>query len=197
MSMIFCLQTLEQGQLEAIMADAIYVNYYLDGNLSNSGLVGGLLGKLFGRKKDSPRRKEDFPEWAPLDDSKGACLDKAWHGIHFLLTGTDWSGEWPLNFIVEGGAEIGDDYAGYGPARGFGKDQVKEIAGALEQLREDELKRRFDPTRMMELEIYPTIWDRDPAEDDTLGYCLEFYGELKKSFAGAASEGKAMIVYLT
>ena len=30
-------------------------------------------------------------------------VDKAWHGLHFLLTGTAWEGDFPLNFIVSGG----------------------------------------------------------------------------------------------
>jgi hypothetical protein len=41
-------------------------------------------------------------------------VDKAWHGLHFLLTGSAWEGSFPLNFIVAGGQEVGDDL-GYGP----------------------------------------------------------------------------------
>ena len=26
-------------------------------------------------------------------------LEKAWHGLHFLLTGSDWGGEPPLDFL--------------------------------------------------------------------------------------------------
>jgi uncharacterized protein DUF1877 len=27
-------------------------------------------------------------------------VDKAWHGLHFLLTGSAWEGSFPLNFIA-------------------------------------------------------------------------------------------------
>src|SRR5690349_11334743 len=54
-------------------------------------------------------------------------LDKAWHGLHFLLTGTDWGGTPPLNFIVAGGETIGDVDVGYGPARAFTPEQLAEI----------------------------------------------------------------------
>lgn len=27
-------------------------------------------------------------------------IDKAWHGIHFLLTGDPWGGEPPLKYVV-------------------------------------------------------------------------------------------------
>jgi hypothetical protein len=35
-------------------------------------------------------------------------VDKAWHGIHYLLTGTAWEGDPPLDFIVKGGSQVGD-----------------------------------------------------------------------------------------
>lgn len=37
------------------------------------------------------------------------CIDKAWHGIHYLLTKSDWEGEAPRNFIIKGGHDIGAD----------------------------------------------------------------------------------------
>jgi hypothetical protein len=134
---------------------------------------------------------EGFGSCANLD------VDKAWHGIHFLLTGTPWAGDAPWNFIAAGGAEIGDVDVGYGPARGFTSSEVKEIARALASLPPEQLASRFDPKAMMAAEIYPTIWDRPPSEDDTLGYVREYYDTLRDFVAGAAAESEAMIVYLT
>src|ERR1700722_3238791 len=51
-------------------------------------------------------------------------VDKAWHGLHFLLTGTAWEGAPPLDFIVKGGRQIGDVDVGYGPARAFSSADV-------------------------------------------------------------------------
>ncbi len=51
------------------------------------------------------------------DHEAEADLDKAWHGIHYLLTGTAWKGEPPLCYLVRGGQTIGDVEVGYGPAR--------------------------------------------------------------------------------
>ena len=36
----------------------------------------------------------------------GVDLDKVWHGIHFLLTGSAWEGEEPLCYLVNGGEWI-------------------------------------------------------------------------------------------
>ena len=49
---------------------------------------------------------------------------------------------------------------------------------------------------MMKLEIYPTIWDRDPDDDDTLGYCIEYFDELKKAISSAVNNGLGMVLYL-
>jgi Domain of unknown function (DUF1877) len=81
-------------------------------------------------------------------------VDKAWHGLHFLLTGSAWEGSFPLNFIVAGGEEVGDDL-GYGPARGLNSNDVRKIDAALEPLTPEELGQRFDAPRMTELQIYP------------------------------------------
>ncbi|NUR82053.1 MAG: DUF1877 family protein [Terrabacter sp.] len=45
-------------------------------------------------------------------------LDKSWHGIHFLLTGTDWSAgdAGAAGGAILGGRPVGED-DGYGPAR--------------------------------------------------------------------------------
>ena len=66
-------------------------------------------GRLFGDKA-----RPEPPPTPPLilEAGEGALvdLDKAWHGVHYLLTGTAWEGEPPLNFVVEGGADL--DYDG-------------------------------------------------------------------------------------
>src|SRR5215211_6398120 len=55
---------------------------------------GGLLARIFGRKaKAPPTEVAEIPR--PVEEID---LDKSWHGIHYLLTKTDWEGEPPLNF---------------------------------------------------------------------------------------------------
>ena len=123
-------------------------------------------------------------------------VDKAWHGTHFLLTGSAWGGDPPWNFIVAGGSTIGDEDVGYGPARGFTSTEVREIANALESLTPEQLSQRFDPKAMMDAEIYPEIWDRPPAEDDTRSYVIDYFDSLRDFVAGAAASGEAWLVYL-
>jgi hypothetical protein len=143
----------------------------------------------------SPVAIEDFLDES--DESGGEeDIDKSWHGLHYLLTRSAWEGDPPLNFLVTGGREIGDVDVGYGPARGFTSAEVAEIAGALGQISTDDLRGRFDPEQMMKAQIYPEIWDRDPGEDDTLGYLVEYFEGLKAFLQRTAASGSALVVYL-
>jgi hypothetical protein len=126
----------------------------------------------------------------------GTDLDKAWHGIQFLLTGSDWEGDPPLNFLVAGGTPVGDIDVGYGPGRVFRSTEVAEIHKALAGLQEDDLRKRFHPDVMMKKDIYPTIWDRDPKDDDPLGYLLEYFAALKKFVSDAADKDLGIVVTL-
>jgi hypothetical protein len=190
MSMIGVLQPLTEEQLEHILGDAKNIRYYLYGDTNDFTSFWKL---LLGKKTVKPDTLK--LEWAPLDDSQSMDLDKAWNGIHYLLTGTGFEGEWPFNFILAG-QDIGDQDVGYGPARGIHASQVREISEALKPLTKEELMKRFDPKKMMELEIYPTIWDRDPKDDDTLGYLMEYYGRLKTFIHQAAENHMALILYI-
>jgi hypothetical protein len=134
--------------------------------------------------------------WRPTSDGEELDLNRSWHGIHFLLTGTAYEGEPPLDFIVRGGAEIDDVEVGMGPARALRSEEVRAVADAIEGLPPEELRQRFDPERMLEEGIYPDIWDRDPAEDDTLGYLIEHYADLRAFVRRAADRGDGMIVVI-
>jgi hypothetical protein len=124
-------------------------------------------------------------------------LDKAWHGIHYLLTGTAWEGDPPLNFLVKGGREVGDEEIGLGPARTLTPLETREIASALAALSDEAVRARFSPTEMMRLEIYPAIWDRDPAEDDTLGYLMDYLGQLRTALESVVARGHGLLVTIT
>ena len=121
-------------------------------------------------------------------------VEKAWHGLHFLLTGSAWEGSFPLNFIVAGGEEVGDDL-GYGPARGLASSAVQQIDAALEPLTSGELRQRFDPRRMSDLQIYPDGWSDDP--DDELDYLLDYYADLRAFVRRTAERKHALLVYLS
>ena len=122
-------------------------------------------------------------------------LDKAWHAIHYLLTGSAWGGELPLAYLIQGGQDVGDVDVGYGPARILKPGEVQNWHQALSTTTADDLRQRFDPQAMMQAQIYPNIWNRDPAEDDTLGYVLGYFAELKFFVEEASSQNKGIVIY--
>ncbi|NMD36770.1 MAG: YfbM family protein [Planctomycetes bacterium] len=152
----------------------------------------GFLARLFGRQSvTTPQREELALRDGEVVDTE---LGKAWHGIHYLLTQTECEGEEPLNFLVSGGTPIGDVDVGYGPARAFTAAEVSAIREALRPIDDAFLRGRFNPSEMMRLGIYPEIWDRDPAVDDTLGWCLECFSSLKAFIETANERNMGLVI---
>lgn len=204
MSMILELHTVSDANLARVLADPPLVwkvvspdddGMYEAARAEAGAAKAGFLQRLFGRPARAKASAVDFL-LAP-GEVEATDLDKAWHGIHYMLTGTAWEGVPPLNFLMHGGAVIGDVEVGYGPARGMTAAEVKAVAGALTGIDEAFMRARFDPAQMTQLDIYPSIWDRDPAEDDSFGYCMEYFGALR-AFVMRAAEGRAgLIISLT
>lgn len=127
--------------------------------------------------------------------SPTVSLEKAWHGLHYLLTGTAWEGEAPLNFIVLGGEPIGEDDFGMGPARLLAPEQVQELDAALWPVTDEQLWGRFDKDRLHAEEIYPGIWD-EPEADLREEYLMYFH-ELKTFVRQAAGNGCGLVIVLS
>jgi hypothetical protein len=125
-------------------------------------------------------------------------VDKAWHCLHFLLTGTAWEGAPPLDFVATGGREVGEEDVGYGPARAFTSADVNAIARALEPIDGAELARRFDARRMNQLEIYPGGWDEvDPTSEDSFGYFSGAFDSVRELVLRGSREGRGLLVWIS
>jgi hypothetical protein len=157
----------------------------------------GFLARLFGAKPaPASQPAEPVPAIGPLADSDALCIDKAWHALHYLFTGTAWAGEPPADFLAVGGTEIGKVDVGYGPARSFTPAQVQGIAAFLNQQREDELRSRIDPAAMQRLDIYPGVWADDADLEEEWEYLAGSFLEMKRFVGQAAQANLSMIVYI-
>ncbi len=125
-----------------------------------------------------------------IDPDDGMDIDKAWHGIHFLLTGETWGGKLPLSNTIMGGKEIGKDL-GYGPAKYLTPKEVAEVASALLDVDADEIRSRFDLAEMNRKEIYAVTSE----EDDE--YIMEYFTKLVDFYKIAAEKGDCMIIFIS
>ena len=96
-------------------------------------------------------------------------LDKAWHGVHYVLCGE-----------VEPG-----------PPRYFTAAQVAEVSQALSRPDlESQAAARFDAARMSQLKIYPG-WRPSDAE-----WVIDSFRRLRDFYSDAAGKGRAMVTCL-
>jgi Domain of unknown function (DUF1877) len=121
-------------------------------------------------------------------------LEKAWHGLHYLLTGSAGEGGLPLGFLLEGGREVGEDL-GYGSPRLFEPDEVQHLNAVLAPITDDELWSRFDPDAMEAEGVYPGIWDEEEA--DLREEYVTYFLELKQVVAQASIGGMGLVVILS
>jgi hypothetical protein len=120
-------------------------------------------------------------------------IDKAWHGIHWLLTGHPWEGETPWFNVVLGGTPI-SEAATYGSVRYLTPCEVEVVHKGLLNLPNDILIQRFDAHAMTKAEIYPDIWDEGDAARE---YLLEYLNVVRAVYRDASERGDAMLLWLS
>lgn len=123
-------------------------------------------------------------------------IDKAWHAIHYVLTGEVW--EVPENNILAqlilGGEPVNDEDMGYGPARLIPKETVSRLSTAMDEWDMEKFRAKFDIKDMIENEIYPVMSDED--EEIFFQYVWENFDALKQFFKETAEKGLNMLTFL-
>lgn len=154
----------------------------------------GMIWVAYRRSADAAREfLEDADSMDELlesdDDETSVDLDKAWHGIHWLLTGSAEPTAEVASEAIFGGEPIGEDL-GYGPGRLLSAAGVGAVAARLRELEPDTLRARMDPAAMEDAGIYPLIWDEDDVFDTYLAPAFE---NLRAFYSTAAQSGEAVI----
>lgn len=155
------------------------------------GITGWLL-RLFGVTVTQVDPNWDPPEETALND-RVLDLEGAWHGLHYIFTGTAWEGAPPGCFLISGGDEIGDDDDS--PPRLLDPDRVRQFSDFLASIADEELTRRFDAARMTALDISPAIWNRQE-NPNPLDVLREGLRDLRTFVASAANRGEAIVVHV-
>lgn len=142
----------------------------------------GPLGRLLA---PAPRHDLDLEE----GEGEVLLLGDRWAGVDHLLAAPE--GRGPLAFLRSGGHPVAAD-AGYGPPQLFDSGQVRSVSGALGEAAEQDLRARFDPARMNELEVHPGGWC-----GQDLASLLSSVAELRTFVARAAKDGLGLVVELS
>lgn len=134
-------------------------------------------------------------------------LDKAWHGIHFLLkkcSNNDMAG-----FLIDGGKVIQNtswrDIYGVDvmDMRCFKDDDVKKINSILQLIPNDAISKKYNPPQLNKMKIYPDIWEKGfissllakrLKSSSSLDYILFYYLKLRKFIKEAAEDNLSIII---
>jgi hypothetical protein len=156
------------------------------------GLLGLVLRVLPITITETVPDSDDSAAPRAFDPDRVVDIDKAWHGLHFLFTGTADGGEEAASYLLRGGREIDDE----GMTRVLMPDEVNRWAAYLSALTRDQLATRYDPDRMTMLEIYPdVIWSRPATpEDSPREWLLASFTELQVFVARAALAGESLVI---
>lgn len=146
-----------------------------------------------------PARVEEVIDASYNEPGQGFVdLDKAWHCLHFLLTGSAQGGSGPLGFILQGGTPVGtEDLGGYGPARVLRPLEAAALAGALAPITQEQLLARFDLKKLDKLNVYPGRWSElNLRSEYELGYYFGPFLDLKRVTQRAKAERLGLIVWI-
>lgn len=157
------------------------------------GLAGLLLRWLPIEITEVAPETDEGPASPAIESDRRLDLDKAWHGLHFLLTGTADGGDEPANHLLHGGEPLDDD----GEVRALGANEVRRFAEHLSAITPAELARRYDPERMTELDIYPrAIWMRTSAGDSPLEWLTASFADVQRLVTAASAAGEGLIIHI-
>ena len=122
-------------------------------------------------------------------------LDKQWHGVHFLLTGSAGATSDPLSIIIGDFEEIGPDN-GYGPAWIIPAASLASCHDKLSKLGDEEIAARFDPQVMAREDVYLADLFVDEG-DEARVFLMEDIARLRSFIAKAAERSLGAIALIT
>ncbi|MGF1500176.1 MAG: YfbM family protein [Paracoccaceae bacterium] len=186
MGMVLTLVAAREDQINAMIADPARVGSFLDDQATAEAASDGPEG-AHGARRDHP------PTAAGEATPREIDLDKSWHAIHWLLTGTADEASMPAGALL-GGREVGEDQ-GYGPARIVSAAETAAYAKQLAVADRATLEARWDFEGLRRAEIYPEMWARRDPEH--IAYVLDYADDLRGFVAARAAAGEGMVLLLT
>ncbi|KZE11522.1 MULTISPECIES: YfbM family protein [Sphingomonas] len=119
-------------------------------------------------------------------------FDKAWHAVHYLLTGSADDVGHPLGIIIAALPELGADENGEGGIGLISPPMMRAFADALDRLDDATLERRYDPPAMLRADVYlADVFVDEGAE--ALEYVMQGVPALRRFAANCRATGDGAI----
>jgi hypothetical protein len=118
------------------------------------------------------------------------ALDKTWHAIHYLLTGSIEETEGVLASAIFGGRVLGDEES---QARLLMPDEVADLSHALIAIPPEELLRRYNADELNDAGVYFNSWS---ASNEDTDYVRDYYRSMIEFYRTAARDSKAVIILI-
>ena len=141
------------------------------------------------------RLETDYSAGRGLVALRGAAscsLHKAWHAIHFLLTGLAEEAPLPEGYLLDGGRALGEpdpDEMDAQP-RLLSPAEVKAFAAVLRPLDGQELRRRFDHAAMLDADVYSI----GPHAEEEFEFVAHYLEQLRTFINEAADAGHGAVI---
>jgi Domain of unknown function (DUF1877) len=151
----------------------------------------GFFSKFFGSSKVDlkpvPERSED-------DETD---LDKSWHIVHYLLSGSTERGEDALALIGDDLNPLADLDLGLGKPNVISAERVRAFALAASNMTDAEFLIRYVPEEMPLDELYMGEVIARGDVDDIREYALQNFHDLRNFVQQASDRNEAIITYYT
>ncbi|MFX3631466.1 MAG: YfbM family protein [Candidatus Pristimantibacillus sp.] len=120
-------------------------------------------------------------------------IDKAWQGIHYVLTGKDYDGVQPLGNVVpmldDQSLDLHDFSVFY-----LYPEQVKAAVEAISEYSQEQFTDKFEQNNPIEEQVYPAGSDEDYQE--FLEYLFQYFTALQSFYRSIAAAGNGVIFYI-
>lgn len=134
---------------------------------------------------------EEFLSRIVRDEERCLDLDKAWSGLHFLLSGGTAKEEAKADDPILGGERIGDEDIGFGPARVLGRESVRSVAERLAATDFGAFRGLFLERVLGNEEVYPCHED-----EEDFNYLEYNFAALAAFYGRCAGSGKDMLLFI-
>lgn len=195
MGMVLALRKLSQEDIERFHVHPEIVMSYLLGEEAESFDVSPKINlwNFFKKKQPPVKEKAYIPEALSEDEID---IDKSWHILHYLFTGSANGKTPPGCYLLEGGRIIKDVEIGYGPVYTLDVQQVKEFSDFVCEFDQQTLEQRFNKEEMKKQKIYVAENTSSDFKEELLPYVLENLRCLKNFLVKTVDENKGLMIYM-